>query len=65
MISVLPNYLYRKFKQTNIEDFTALVRRMYTNHTKCHPDHETVDKNGLYSEYFYSDSSSSSTDFDF
>ena len=50
-------------REKNIDDFTALVRRMYTEHTKCHPDHATVDKNGLYLESFCSDSSG--YDFDF
>ena len=57
---------YKKFNEMrlkNIDDFTALVRRMYTEHTKCHPDHATVDKNGLYLESFCSDSSG--YDFDF
>ena len=52
-----------EMREKNIDDFTALVRRMYTEHTKCHPDHATVDKNGLYLESFCSDSSG--YDFDF
>ena len=59
---------YKKFnemREKNIDDFTALVRRMYTEHTKRHPDYETAFESIVHFNDFSTDSDSSGYDFDF
>ena len=58
------NEWYKKFdeeRKTNINNFTALVRRMYTEHTKRHPDYETAFESIVHFNDFSTDSDSSSS----